>query len=113
MYIYFSRKPIIPDDVKDMFNSAGIDETIASEVIVHSTIDAFRENVSKIADKLELKERLKEVRRKGKNRNAAKKSRLNMLERMRILRERKKELTDKLAKIKGTVQKIHVSVIIR
>ena len=81
------RKPTIPEDIKDVFLSAGIDEQKAADVVVYSNIDSFRENCSKIADKPELKERLKEVRRQGKNRNAAKKSRKNQLERMKNMRE--------------------------
>merc|ERR1712218_746589 len=80
-------KPTIPGDIKCVFLSAGIDEQKATDIVVKSNIDSFRENCSKIADKPELKERLKEVRRQGKNRNAAKKSRKNQLERMKNMRE--------------------------
>ena len=96
--------------MKDIFSSAGIDEQKASQVIVDSNIDNFRENVSKISDKPELKERLKEVRRQGKNRNAAKKSRKNMLERMRRLRETHKSLTDQLSHLKRAMGRNQVIV---
>jgi len=98
-------KPVIPEDVKDIFQTAGIDEQKASQVIVNSNIDNFRENVSRISDKPELKERLKEVRRQGKNRNAAKKSRKNMLERMRRLRETHRCLLDQLSYLKSAVKR--------
>ena len=77
---------------------------------MNSSIDNYRENVSKIADEPELKERLKEVRRQGKNRNAAKKSRKNMLERMRRLRETHKRKSDELAALVQMDRKCQVKM---
>ena len=106
------RKSIIRDDVKDIFDSAGIDESLAAEVIVDSKIDNFKEIVAKIAEKPEDKDRIKEVRRQGKNRNAAKKSRKNMLERMRNLRETNKRLHAELFELERWDKKCQVSMIV-
>ena len=98
--------------MKEIFYSAGIDESKASQVIVDSSIDNFRENMANFADEPEMKERLKEVRRQGKNRNAAKKSRKNMLERMRNLKETHQRLSGELSKLKEMDKKCQVNMII-
>ena len=102
------RKPLIPPDLRPILNSSGIDEKVASDFIVDSPIDSFRENISKLPAGPEIKDRLKEARRQGKNRNAAKKSRQNQLERMRRLKERHAFLTKKLAAIKLMEKKCQV-----
>ena len=89
-------------------NSSGIDEKVASDFIVDSPIDSFRENISKLPAGPEGKDRLKEARRQGKNRNAAKKSRQNQMARMSQLRERHKSLTKHLSDIKCVEEKIQV-----
>ena len=104
---YF-RKPLIPPDLRPILNSSGIDEKVASDFIVDSPIDSFRENISKLPAGPEIKDRLKEARRQGKNRNAAKKSRQNQLERMRRLKERHAFLTKKLAAIQLMEKKCQV-----
>ena len=90
---------MIPADLKPILESSGIDEKNASDFIVDSSIDSFRENISKLPGAANIKDGLKEARRQGKNRNAAKKSRQNQLERMRCLRERHASLTKELADV--------------
>ena len=75
---------------------------------MESTIDSFRDFQSRISDKQEEKDRLREIRRKGKNRNAAKKSRRVMLERMDKLRSDHKRLSENLGSIKYWERKIQV-----
>ena len=95
--------------MKPLLNSSGIDEKVASDFIVDSPIDSFRENISKLTAGADIKDRLKEARRQGKNRNAAKKSRQNQMARMSRLRERHKSLTKELADIQFMAKKVQVS----
>ena len=99
---------MIPPDLRPILNSSGIDEKVATDFIVDSPIDSFRENISKLPAGPEVKDRLKEVRRQGKNRTAAKKSRQNQMARMSQLRERHKSLTKQLSDIKHIEKKIQV-----
>ena len=66
--------------------------------------------MSRLSDKPEVKDRLKEIRRKGKNRNAAKKSRRSMLERMGRLRSTVAHLSDVLNYKKALMKKIQVKI---
>ena len=80
------RKPIIPDDVKNMFVSAGLDEQKAAELVVYSNLDTFKETC--LLFEPASKERLKEVRRRGKNISALQSTRKNEKERIGNLRNR-------------------------
>ena len=102
------RKPLIPSDLRPILESSGINEKNASDFIVDSSIDSFRENISKLPAAANIKDGLKEARRQGKNRNAAKKSRQNQLERMRRLRETHASKTKELADIKFMEKKCQV-----
>ena len=105
------RKPIIPEGAKDILYSAGIDEANASEVIVDSHIERFNEAVEKATNEPEKKQQLKEVRRKGKNRFSAKKSRQNKLDHMEDLRKTHRRLTVELATIKSAAKKCQVNMV--
>ena len=95
--------------MKDLLRSAGLDEQTSPKVIVDCNIDNFRKNCAKIADVPEIKKKLMELRRKGKNRNAAKKSRQNMLKRMNNIRRTHQRLSDTVRKKKSVVAKIKVT----
>ena len=102
-------KATIPDDIKDVFLSVGIDEQNAPDVIVYSNIEDFRENCSNITDNSELKERLKKVRRQGRNRNSAEKSRTNRIERIKGMREEFQRELKKLKDNQKTMAKYQVN----
>ena len=101
-------KPMIPDEIKAVFLSAGIDEQNAADVVVYSNIDNFRKNCLKIADNSEVKERLKKVRRQGKNCNSAKKSRKNRIERIEKMREEFQRESKKVKDNQKTMAKYQV-----
>ena len=101
-------KPTIPDDIKDVFLSAGIDEKNAADVVVYSNIENFRESCSKINNS-ELKERLKNVRRQWKYRNCAEKSRTNRIERIKGMREEFQRELKKLKDNQKTMAKYQVN----
>ena len=101
-------KPTIPDDIKDVFLSAGIDEQNAADVVVYSSIENFRESCSKINNS-ELKERLTIVRRQWKNRNCAETSRTNRIERIKGMREEFQRELKKLKDNQKTMAKYQVN----
>merc|ERR1719361_2658533 len=67
---------MIPKNVEDMFLSAGIDKQRAFEFIVRSNLENFREICSKVnpENNPEIDDTLRYVRRREKNRQAAKES---------------------------------------
>ena len=101
-------KPTIPDDIKDVLLSAGIDEKNAADVVVYSNIENFRESCSKINNS-ELKERLTIVRRQWKYRNCAEKSRTNRIERIKGMREEFQRELKKLKDNQKTMAKYQVN----
>ena len=100
-------KPKIPDDIKDVFLSAGIDEQNAADVVIHSSIENFRESCSKI-DHPELKDRLKNVRRQWKNCKSAEKSRKHKIDRIKGMREELQRELKKLEDNQKTMAKYQV-----
>ena len=76
IYNSFFRTNIIPKGVADMFLSAGIDRQRAFEFIVRSNLENFREICSKVnpENNPEIDDTLRYVRRREKNRQAAKES---------------------------------------
>lgn len=112
--ITYFRKPIIREHEQDIFESVGIDESLATELIVDSNGDDFKEITKKIAnnpevaDKPKVEDRIKEVRRRGKNCKAAKKSREKQIKHMQNLRETHKQLSAELSELERWHRKCQV-----
>jgi len=108
-----SKKPIIPKDLELPLISAGIDERVAMTVLVESGIETFRHFVDVVrcehSSSLKYPDidvKMKEVRRKVKNRNAAKVSRDKKMGNQEYLRNKSKQLGKEHETQKHLIRKI-------
>jgi len=95
-----TKQPIIPKDIEPILTSAGIDEKIAKRLLVESDKEQFQEQIEHIQGKVgcmignsnfDIRMVLKDIRRKGKNKNSAAISRHKKISRIQELREVKQQ----------------------